>query len=178
MKRECSINDVQWKRKERKIKKSVCFTVRNAWTFTERELTSSDEGDIVGLIVLTCRLARNSDELVSMPGNQTGISAADGNWPSYQCQSRNWKSARRFCYKRFAVLTGRRKILRRCNSIITIADGARLPYDPVREENGGNYYFAHNRPFLYRFMISAVREIIPHSASNSCIVRWNKMFYA
>lgn len=35
-------------------------------TFTERELTSSDEGDIVGLIVLTCRLARNSDELVSM----------------------------------------------------------------------------------------------------------------
>lgn len=96
-------------------------------TFTERELTSSDEGDIVGLIVLTCRLARNSDELVSMPGNQTGISAADGNWPSYQCQSRNWKSARRFCYKRFAVLTGRRKILRRCNSIITIADGA-----PVR----------------------------------------------
>lgn len=125
-------------------------------TFTERELTSSDEGDIVGLIVLTCRLARNSDELVSMPGNQTGILAADGNWPSYQCQSRNWKSARRFCYKRFAVLTGRRKILRRCNSIITIADGARLPYDPGRKWR--KLLFRVQPTVLYRFMISAVQN--------------------
>lgn len=118
------------KKGEKKKNKNLPVSLSEMRTFTERELTSSDEGDIVDLIVLTCRLARNSDELVSMPGNQTGISAADGNWPSYQCQSRNWKSARRFCYKRLAVLTGRRKILRRCNSIITIADGTRLPYDP------------------------------------------------